>query len=144
MLIPGPAVAALILLEGDRYLLQLRDDIPDIWYPNHWGLFGGSIDPGESPEQALAREVQEEIGLAPDKMRYFSRFDFDFSFAGRDIFPRYFYEVPFSENDIDDMVLGEGADMKAFSAKELFQLPLVPYDAFALLMHTRRTDFLPS
>lgn len=124
--------------------MQLRDNIPEIWYPDHWGLFGGSIDPGESPEQALAREVEEETGLAPRELRYFSRFDFDFSFAGRDIFPRYFYEVPFSENDLDEMILGEGADMKVFSAEELFQLRLVPYDAFALLMHSRRADFLPS
>ena len=43
----GHAVAALLVLEDGRYIMQLRDDLPDIWYPGHWGLFGGGIDEGE-------------------------------------------------------------------------------------------------
>ena len=37
----GDASAAIIILEDGRYLLQLRDDIELIWYPGHWGCFGG-------------------------------------------------------------------------------------------------------
>ena len=32
--------------------------------PNTWGGFGGAIDPGESPEEGMLREVREEIGLS--------------------------------------------------------------------------------
>jgi 8-oxo-dGTP pyrophosphatase MutT (NUDIX family) len=33
-----------------------------------WELPAGGIDPGESPEAAAARECEEEIGLAPDRL----------------------------------------------------------------------------
>ena len=48
--------------EDNRVLLQLRDDKPDIFFPNHWGCFGGAIEPGEAPHDTLLRELQEELG----------------------------------------------------------------------------------
>ena len=47
-----------------RWLLQLRDDIEGILYPGQWALFGGHLDPGETPEVALRRELEEEINWA--------------------------------------------------------------------------------
>src|SRR5262252_4231561 len=41
------AVAAIITVEDGRYLMQLRDDIPRIFYPGHWGCFGGAVSAGE-------------------------------------------------------------------------------------------------
>jgi 8-oxo-dGTP pyrophosphatase MutT (NUDIX family)/GNAT superfamily N-acetyltransferase len=57
-----PVEVALALLERDgTWLLQLRDDLATIVAPGCWGLFGGHLDPGETPEQALRRELIEEI-----------------------------------------------------------------------------------
>ena len=41
-LTPSDAAVALIVLDDGRYLLQLRDQKPKIFYPGHWGLFGGA------------------------------------------------------------------------------------------------------
>ena len=56
-------LAALIVLDDGRYLMQQRDDIQGIFYPGYWGLFGGAMEPGETAVEALVREVAEETGL---------------------------------------------------------------------------------
>lgn len=55
---------------GRRVLMQLRDDIPEIPFPNMWGFFGGTIESGESPYEAGKREIHEEIGLQEDNLLY--------------------------------------------------------------------------
>lgn len=54
---------AAIILENDKeeILLYLRDNKAGISFPNHWDLFGGYVEEGESVEEALVREVKEEI-----------------------------------------------------------------------------------
>jgi len=54
-------IAVAVLERDGHWLLQLRDDIAGIVYPGTWGLFGGHLDPGETPNQGLRRELLEEI-----------------------------------------------------------------------------------
>lgn len=64
-----PWVALALLENQGRWLLQLRDDVAGIVAPGTWGLFGGHLEPGESPEQALRRELMEEISYAAGTLR---------------------------------------------------------------------------
>ena len=65
------AVAHVILLVDSRYVLQLRDNKPNIAAPGKWSLFGGIIESGESPQEALVREIQEELGITLSDFRPF-------------------------------------------------------------------------
>lgn len=61
-----PAVIMLVVDENDRCLLgrQIR------WPPRRFSTLAGFVEPGETPEHAVAREVREEVGIAIDSCRY--------------------------------------------------------------------------
>ena len=55
-------VAAAVLLRPDGSFL-LGQRAADTFYPGYWEFPGGKVEPGESPAQALARELSEELGI---------------------------------------------------------------------------------
>ena len=54
-------VTAAILLRGDEVLLARRPVGDRL--AGHWELPGGKLELGESPEECLARELAEELGI---------------------------------------------------------------------------------
>jgi 8-oxo-dGTP diphosphatase len=70
-------VAIAILHQDNQFLMQLRDNNPAILYPGVWGFFGGHLEPGETPEIAVRRELQEEIGYAPTAIAPFRAYSDD-------------------------------------------------------------------
>ncbi|XKT74337.1 MAG: NUDIX domain-containing protein [Patescibacteria group bacterium UBA2163] len=64
-------------IDGEHFLyLQMRtQDAPH--NPGMYGLFGGSCERGESAEDALVREIQEELSITiePAQCRYFGEFE---------------------------------------------------------------------
>ena len=54
-------VTAAVVFDGEKVLLTRRPD--DKRHPGFWEFPGGKVDPGESPEQALCREMLEELDV---------------------------------------------------------------------------------
>ncbi len=55
-----------ILLKDNKILLGKRSSDRD-FYPNVWDTIGGHCEGNETLEQTLTRELQEEIGIIPNK-----------------------------------------------------------------------------
>ncbi len=61
--LPRAAVRALLLDPSDRLLLLCGRDPSRPERGRFWFTVGGGLDPGESPEVALRREIAEEVGI---------------------------------------------------------------------------------
>jgi len=56
--------AGIILLNhNNEVLLLLRDDKPEIPFPNMWDIPGGKVEENETPENGIRREMNEELEL---------------------------------------------------------------------------------
>jgi len=141
-LTPSNAVVGLIVCDDGKYLMQLRSQRPGIFYPGHWGLFGGAVDPGETADAALSRELREELGIEIADAEYFTEFSFDFGFCGQGRIWRRYYKIEIASSSVEEMILGEGSELRTFHAREsLIGHRIVPYDAFAIWLHaTQRKE----
>jgi 8-oxo-dGTP pyrophosphatase MutT (NUDIX family) len=143
-LTPADAVGAIIVTPDRRFLMQRRDDIPEIWYPGAWGLFGGAIEPGETEVEALTRELMEEIHFDLVEATFFTRFHFEFGFAGGGTVFRSYFEVRIEPQAVAGLQLHEGREMALIAADRVIGLPDVTgYDQFALYLYLHRDRVSP-
>jgi 8-oxo-dGTP diphosphatase len=130
---------ALLIAETGRYLMQRRDTFPWINFPDHWACFGGMVEPGESPEAAVRREISEELGYEAREVELFTEQRLVLPFPEPRIERLTFFSISIREAEVEAMVLNEGSDLRLFRPEELAVEPrAVPWDIAAVLMHARR------
>jgi 8-oxo-dGTP diphosphatase len=113
-------VAKAFIYQGNRLLLQLRDNIPEIIAPNQWGLFGGTVDQGETPAQAMKREIEEELCWTPPEPKYLLTWE-----APDRPCTTYIFGIPLTVA-VSQLTLTEGQALRLFTFEELTQVLLVP------------------
>lgn len=135
---PQQFACAIILDVNDRFLLQQRDHKPEIRHPGMIGLFGGHVEPGETPLQCVAREIFEEIGYhAP--LQAFAHLA---KYTGLEASGTYEAEVYVVDGArISDLTITEGA-LLVVAPEDVFGLfdKLTPSAAFALEIFLGRQE----
>ena len=69
---PIPVVAAVVELAGDVILVRSRG-----WPPKWQGLVTGFLERGETPQQGVLREVQEELGQVGELISFIGHYAFE-------------------------------------------------------------------
>jgi NADH pyrophosphatase NudC (nudix superfamily) len=68
---PVPVVCAIVEIDG-RIVLCHKKGMPETWF----GIVAGFLEKGETPEQAVLREVEEELGLKGEITGYIGYYSF--------------------------------------------------------------------
>jgi 8-oxo-dGTP diphosphatase len=124
-------VGIILMNPEAKVLLQLRCKDERL-YPNCWTLPGGKVEEIESPEQAIVREVKEELGLDLCDHHLFKTIVEN---TQDQIIERHIYWGNISERT-ENLRLGEGGALKYFPSKSILRLE-VAFDLKPVIM-----DFL--
>lgn len=129
-LYPKNAVASIIKY-NNRYLLQLRDQKKNIFFPNMWGLFGGAIEDNETYLCGLKREISEELNIVIKKkqIKFFTNITFE---VKKKCIERYIYYFEINKNQFNQLKISEGQKIGFFKQSELKNIQIVSYDNLAL------------
>ncbi len=68
---PVPVVAALVELDGSYVIARNA-----LWPEGVYSLIAGYLEKNETPEQAVLRELEEELGLSGTVTRYIGSYSF--------------------------------------------------------------------
>lgn len=141
-LTPAEASAAILVTEDGGFLMQRRDDKPEIFFPGWLGCFGGALESGEDPMTGLLRELDEELAIAPQQAMHFCTLGLDFGFAGHGLIPRHFFVATITQADLSSMQLREGKAVETIRARDVWNGgQIIPYDATALWQYLSQHRF---
>ena len=123
--------AGAIIFIKNKYLLQLRENKKNIYFPGFWGVFGGLLEKNEGFEKGLEREVKEETNLNVKASKMI--LSNNFRFLDYKIRYRMYFECKVL--DKNKIILNEGKFFKFHSFKEIKKLKVVPLDFAAIHYH---------
>ena len=110
----SPAGAVIFYTWKNKFLLILRDDKPNILFPNTWAPVTGGVEEGEDICECARRESFEEIGIFPKK----------FKILGISAKGNGFFFGKLSDEEKKSIVLGEGQRFDFFDIEELYKIKI--------------------
>ena len=116
-------VAIIILYDQDKkILLQHRAEDAER-LPGYWAFFGGGIEAGETPEQAVKRETLEELNYTLKNPRLIMKQDF---LSKDETNEKHVFVEEFDPSK--KITLGEGQNFGWFHLSEINKLKIIDHD----------------
>ena len=133
-----------IVFHKNKYLLQLRDNKKNIYFPGFWSLFGGLLNKKEKFIKAIVREIKEETNLNVRITKTVMLNKFTIS-RSKKIRKRIYYECKIIGKK--NIILREGKKYKFFKYHQINKLNIVPLDLAAIKYHylsvVKKVKYLP-
>lgn len=106
---------SLLFIVKDNKVLLFKRSATEKTNPSKYGMLGGHIEKGETPEKALEREVKEEAGVVIEKFNFLKKY------VNNDVELNVFYTNSF---DVDDIKLNkkEHSSFKFFTLEEILEM----------------------
>ena len=96
-------VVAAVIEQAGRVLICRRK--PDQSHPLKWEFPGGKVEPGEAPEAALVRELEEELGILAVPGAAIA--DYEYAYPARPPIRLIFYDVKEFSGELENRVFSE-------------------------------------
>lgn len=119
--------AKAFLFHDNKILILLRDNKPEISFPNMWDLPGGKREENESAVECLIRETNEEFSIRLEEDQIFWNKEFEaLLYPGRKMM---MYAGNLNEDQISSIILGdEGQEWKFVDIDEFLNMPdMIPH-----------------
>ncbi len=114
-------VAAILYNPLGQVLLQQRDNKPGLHSPGFWTLWGGKVEEGETPDQAIRRELNEELELDDVPLVWWRMYERPWREGI--VIEQHIYTAPF-DRPAESLTLHEGQALRYFNRTELPSLPI--------------------
>ena len=112
-------VAAGVITRPDGCFL-IGQRAPGTFYPGYWEFPGGKVEAGETPAQALCRELDEELGIRVERLNPWLVREHDYEHAHVCL---HFFEVPQWSGSLNDHVHSELAWVRPGAVDRTPMLP---------------------
>jgi len=123
-MIIGRGAGIILIADNGMVLLQYRDR-NSRWNQDSWSEFGGQIENGETPIEAVKRELKEELGLELVGLKFFKKYELQ---RKKGIYEQFVFTAPLSCS-IDRLKKQqrEGKDLSLFTHKRIKNLRMADY-----------------
>jgi 8-oxo-dGTP diphosphatase len=115
----------ILYTSSGHILLQHRTD-DAFRLPGYWAFFGGGIEQGENPTEALKREIREELSYQVQDPKFLlaQKIRDEENYTTKYVFVEQYQDQP--------LQLGEGQAMGWFSLDETHGLKMIDHDRFVV------------